>query len=155
MARDKTTEEICEIHDVERKTVQQWQKKGLPFTKSKSNKPNMFDAGEVAAFLRDNGLTGEIGRPTGPMSDQMAAAKLRKLNADADIYEMNRDQKKGLLVEKSENEKANTTKFTVIRNKLMAMPSAVAPSIVGLDAPEIEREIEQRIREILTELSRK
>jgi phage terminase Nu1 subunit (DNA packaging protein) len=152
--RDKTTADILETFDIKRNTLQQWIKKGLPYTKAKGKEQNKFDEGEVASWLKEKRMTATVGRPIGPMSEQLAAAKLRHLLAIAEIHEMKRDQQKGTLVEKSEAERSNVTKFTVIRNKLLGMPSAVAPSITGLDAPDIERELEDRIREILTELSR-
>lgn len=151
--RDKTAKEIMDVFEINRNTLQVWVRKGCPVTKSKIG-GNRFDETEVASWMKANGLTGKAGRPVGPMSEQLMAAKLRKENAMADKHEIEVARIKGLLVEKSQNEADNVKKFTVIRNKLLGLPASVAPTITGMNAPDIERELETRIREVLTELSR-
>lgn len=153
--RDKTTAEILDTFGINAQTLAGWIRKGCPCTKAKGRgKQNKFDEGEVASFLKEKGLTGAVGRPGGPLSEDLAAARLRKERAMADLNEIKVAKERGTLVDIAEQERSNIQKFTVIRNKLMGLPSAVAPSITGLDAPEIERILDERIRETLIELSR-
>jgi terminase small subunit / prophage DNA-packing protein len=155
MTRTQTTDEILEVIGINRQTLQAWVKKGCPCTKARGKgKQNKFDQFEVAAWMKANNLSGTVGRPTGPVSEQLAAAKLRKENAMAELHEIRVAREKGELVEKAEQERLNIKKFTVIRNKLMGLPAAAAPAIAGLEAPAIETALECRIRDLLAELSR-
>jgi phage terminase Nu1 subunit (DNA packaging protein) len=149
--RNISTDDVCALFDVDTRTVTRWVTSGCPC--DRSGKARKFNAGEVAAWMKENGITGERGRPLDP-NDQLKAAKIRKESALAERYEIELARAKALLVSKAEVEAGNITKFTVIRNKLMGMASSLAPSLEGLSVPEIERQIEARVVTVLKELSK-
>ena len=152
--RTQSTEEIIDAFDINRQTLARWVRQGCPCTRGRG-KSNLFDQGEVASWMKAKGLTGAVGRPGGPTSDKLAAAKLRKELAMAELHEIKAARERGGLIDRAEQERENVRKFTVIRNKLLALPATAAAALQGLNALEIQAALEARIRDALTELSRK
>jgi phage terminase Nu1 subunit (DNA packaging protein) len=153
MDRKQTTQDICETFDVNERTVANWVKRKCPCDKGGKGRLRMFDEGEVAAWIKDNGLVGKVGKPSGPLGDQLAAAKIRKELALAEKHELAVTERKALLILKSEAEQLNVAKFTVIRNKLLGLPSSAAPALLGKSVEEIQQLLRKRVEEVLTELS--
>jgi phage terminase Nu1 subunit (DNA packaging protein) len=151
--RDKTTEETCEEFEVDESTIKRWIERGLPCDREGRGVPRLFDFAEVAAWKIQNNVTGEAGRPA-ETDDALKAAKTRKELALAEKHEIELARVKGLLVDKAVVESANIQKFTVIRNKFLGLAASIAPMLEGQDPASIEVLLDQRIREILEELSR-
>jgi excisionase family DNA binding protein len=156
MTRTLTTTELCELFDITQKTVQRWVARGCPCDR-RSGKARMFNGDEVAAWMKENKLTGNVGAPseaTGPVGEQLKAAKLRKELAMAEKHEIALAREKGLLVEAAKVEAENVEKFTLIRNRLLGLPAQASSFLVGRSAVEIEGELDRRVKEILVELSK-
>jgi phage terminase Nu1 subunit (DNA packaging protein) len=153
-SRTLTDIDLAELFDVEDRTVRNWVARGAPC--SGKGIKRRFDGDEVAAWLKANGLTGAHGRPEEKFdpTDPLKLAKLRKENAMAEYREIQVGEKKGLLIDKAEAERFNVQKFMTVRNKMLGLSASVSPVLVGLSAPDIERVLDERITEILTELSR-
>jgi phage terminase Nu1 subunit (DNA packaging protein) len=157
MKREQTTADILEAFEINRQTLASWVRKGCPCTKPKTKgkgKQNKFDQNEVAAWMKSKNITGAVGRPGGPITEQLQKAKLRKETAMAELHEMRSAKERGLLVDRQEQERNNVKKFALIRSKFAALPAAVAPSLAGLTVPTIEAVLQTRIIEVLAELSR-
>jgi phage terminase Nu1 subunit (DNA packaging protein) len=154
--RDKTQQDIADIFDVTKKTINLWIKKGLPYSSSGTGRGNKnhFDETEVASWMKANHVTGVVGHPNQPTSERMAAAKLRNQEALANLNELKVAREKGILIERSEQEQNNVRKFTILKNKLLGLSSQVSAILAGLEAAEIQEELESRIREVLSELSK-
>ena len=156
ISRTLTDDDLAELMDVDERTLRNWKRLGCPCSRGRG-KDRRWNAEEVAAWKKTTGITGTKGRPedTTPASDPLKAAKIRKETALAERYEIATKRERGSVIDRSEVERANVQKFTTIRNKMLGLPAAIAPSLVGLQAPDIEKLLDDRITEILTELSRK
>ena len=160
MNRTLTTADLIELFDgIDKRTVTRWCADGCPHDGGGKGKPRLFNAEEVAAWMKKRGITGAVGRPpdveesTDP-EDPLRKAKIRKETAMADRYEVMAAREKGLLMPKADVEAATVRMATVIRNRLLGLPPALAPVVVGMTVPQAEHEIDARIRDILKELSR-
>lgn len=136
-----TQSEAASFFGVTRQTVLDWMNEGLPHKKRARNQVEI-DPKVAFDWVKTNKLT-----PRG-------GDRERKLRAEADLAEIERDKARGLLVEVTEVEKAMVEEFTRARTKLLAVPSKLAPQMVGLkSAPQARAMIEAHIWEALRELS--
>src|SRR4051794_4828265 len=103
--------------------------------------------------MKEINLTGTVGKPSEPMSEQLAAAKLRKELALAEKHEVSVASEKATLVLAADVERTSLERFTTIRNWFLSLPAVVSAPLVGRSALQIEHELEGRVKEILVELS--
>lgn len=88
------------------------------------------------------------------LTDPKTQAEVRKLNAEADIKELQRDEMKGELVNKSEIVAAYQDLVIRCRAKMLALPSRVTSQLVDMDDPlQIEGLLSDVVDEALNELS--
>lgn len=128
--------------------------KGAPHDKGGKGRPNKFDPAEVLTWMKSEGLTGKVGRPSLTQdSPDLEAARLRKENALAAKYELQVARERGLLVPADDVKRDWTSKVTTAKNKFVGMAAIITPLLEGRDAAERQTIIEGRIYEILTELS--
>ncbi len=82
-------------------------------------------------------------------------ARSRKLAAEAEIAEMQRDRMRGELIDISSVENVVAEEYGAVRSKLLALPGKLAP-MVAIEADEITCRdlIERGITEALDELAR-
>lgn len=80
------------------------------------------------------------------------SAQARKWRAAAEREELSLAREKGRLVDRAENEAANIRKFTLIRNKLLALPVRVSPMVEGKPVADVEHILTTEINLLLTEL---
>jgi hypothetical protein len=82
-------------------------------------------------------------------------ARSRKLAAEAEIAEMQRDKMRGELVDISSVESVVAEEYAAVRSKLLALPGKLAP-MVAIEADEIACRdlIERGVTEALDELAR-
>lgn len=94
------------------------------------------------------------GRPVDPDSpnQHFKSAQARKWRAAAEREELSLAREKGRLVDRAENEAANIRKFTLIRNKLLALPVRVSPMVEGKPVADVEHILTTEINLLLTEL---
>lgn len=151
MARTETSADVCDMFEISDRQLQRWVKKGVPHDGGGKGKPRKFNVDEVAAWMRDN----NVGTDDPDDPDELRAAKIRKENALADKHEIAVEVSRGLLVEAEAVEREWIRIATVIRTKLESLPASVAASLEGRSAVEIEHVLDDRIREVLTELSQR
>lgn len=149
-----TAAEAAEEIGISESTLRRYVQDGAPCDRLGRGKPNMFDAGEVVAWMRENGLSGKVGRPSEGDSPDLDAARLRKENALASKYELQVEKERGLLIDRAEVEQASARKVVAVRNKLMACGASLAPRLVGLTAAEIQETIDDYHRDICDEFAR-
>lgn len=101
-----------------------------------------------------NNVTGKVGKPSEPISEEIKAANLRKVQAMALSWELDNKQKQGLLVEKAEVEKASIAKITLVKNRLLGLGAKLAAELDGLNGAERQQRIDDEVQEILNEFSR-
>jgi hypothetical protein len=115
----------------------------------------MFDAGEVAAWMRANNVTGDPGRPTSPGSAEFEAARIRKELAMAVNWEHRNAEIEAATVNRAEYRQHWLAQLAVIKSKVRELLLGVAVECVGIDAGEIQSLIDGRIEQIFKELSAK
>jgi phage terminase Nu1 subunit (DNA packaging protein) len=151
--RVNTVDEVAAEFGQHANTVRKWVSKGCPCDRPGGNKPILFDLAEVAKWRRDQGLTGDPGRPANRETGDLQSARTRKENAMADWHELRVATAKKELLPAGEVEETWTRHVLAARSEIIEIPAAVAPQLVGLDAPEIQTILEARIRAVLTKLS--
>jgi hypothetical protein len=150
MKRENTVNEICEEFDITPITLNRWIDKGCPVTGTGRGKK--FDKGEVALWVKQNNISGKVGRPAAPISQAIQEATLRKILALAEGYEINIAKQLGELVLAEDAKAAITSQITVAKQKLINLGAAIAPSLEGMPASTIQTIIENRINEVLNEI---
>jgi phage terminase Nu1 subunit (DNA packaging protein) len=81
-------------------------------------------------------------------------SEARLAAAKADIAEMDRDGKRGTLIEADKVQSALTLMVTRVKSRLLRIPSSLAPMITGLTNPiEVQEKLNDRIREALEQLA--
>jgi hypothetical protein len=91
----------------------------------------------------------------GNVNAQREAAGLRMVEAEAALKEMELSRERGLLVSLADFEKMMTDLVVTTKAQFLAMPSRIAPELVGLESRLIVQEkLEKAIKEVLTTLSK-
>lgn len=83
-----------------------------------------------------------------------AEAIAREAVAKADLAEMERDEKRGKLIDKEEVDVAVADLVTTFRQSLENMPHRTAPELVGKDLDAIRATLKQEIHAALAEMER-
>ena len=133
--------ETASFFGVTRQAIRDWMTEGMPHTKSARNKVEI-DLKEAFEWVKAHKLT-----PRG-------GDRERKLRAEADLAEIERDKARGLLVEVAEVERQVVADYARVRARLLSVPTKLAPMMVGMkSAPQARSMIEAHIHEALAELS--
>ena len=122
--------------------------------------PNRDDVASrwAAARGRETGLqappaTGDPDEGEGESASRTYAdARARKEHAQADIAEMERDQKRGQLIERAAVEGAFEDILTTLRQSLEQQPHRVAPMLVGLELDALRATLKQENHTVLSAL---
>ena len=149
--RQASGQQVCEELDLTRQTLSGYVKRGCPCTKGRPGKPNLYDVGEVAAWMRQVGLTGQ--RSSHHSTDDLDAAKLRKEHAMAHNWELRNAELERRLIDFDEHLAIVRRLASTAANRLAGLPAAIAPSLVGLTAGEIQTELETQINAARAELA--
>lgn len=97
--------------------------------------------------LGKEGDTGEPGEQT------IASEKLRKMKADADMAEMDRDKQAGILQDEAAVVRMYAGRIIAVRAKMLGIPKKLAPQLVEMADPvEIETLIKAEVYGALREL---
>ncbi len=86
-------------------------------------------------------------------SKGLTAAKIRQTSADAELKEIAIAEQKGELVPIEVVIKVYGENITNIRAKILAMPTKLAPELVGKDLAAIQAKIKHEVYDILKELA--
>lgn len=112
----------------------------------------VYNAAEYLAWMEEEGLNGERGRPIEGDSPDLEAAKLRKENALAAKYELQVERERGLVVDRAAYRSEWIARISAAKNKLIGMPAQIAPALVGQDAGDIEHMLRDRLEQIIREI---
>lgn len=133
---------LAKLCGVTERTIQNWMKQGLPYVKP-SPRTVFFDLYKAIPWVRDNVWT--------PSLDD----KGRKLRAEADIAEMQRDNMQGKLLDAEEVKAMWTKDYAYVRGRLLAMSGTLAPQLVdGMTVAERKAVIDDGLYLVLDALSR-
>ena len=148
--REINKTEVADLFGVSIQSVDQWVRKGLGCRKA--GHEVIFNSAAVTAFLEKQAEARAIASNKPADADE---ARSRKLAAEAEIAEMQRDRMRGELVDISSVETVVAEEYGAVRSKLLALPGKLAP-MVAIEADEITCRdlIERGITEALDELAR-
>jgi len=111
----------------------------------KANKDGHYVIGDIVQHY--------ISRVRHNSADAETLARIRGLEAKASLAEIELAKQQQSLITISDATLTIGGSLSAIRSQLLAIPSKVAPQVVGLTAPEIEDELKKYIHELLNELS--
>jgi hypothetical protein len=151
--RDTLIEDAADELDLSIETLRRDVKRGAPY--SRDGRRIMFNVPELLRWREAHNLTGRRGRPAEVLSPDLAMARLRKENALASKYELQVAREKRELLPAPEVKKWIGEHIGEIRTRLLSLGDELTPSLEGRDAPERASIINERVREILTDLATK
>lgn len=166
--RGLTTDDLIDELGITKRSVNRWLAAGLPHDETPNGK--RFNLDEVHTWMLDNGRGTSRGRQFGQLQgpgghdienmdaietkEELLKAKLRKEIAQATRYELDVQQRRGELLEKSEVERGRLDRIARARAVLLGGPPTLAADLEGLNLEERERRIREWVLEALGELSR-
>lgn len=143
-------EELAHIFGVAVNTITAWLKQGLPFVEEgREGKAWQFNTADVIAWRVDS-VRERVGPKGAANFDEERA---RKMQADADMAEIERDRARGSVVEVCVIAEAVRREYATVRTRFGALPGSLAPRLDVERALEFQPVIAAAVDEILTELS--
>lgn len=133
-------------------TITDWKAAGMPH-RMKSGRP-VYVIRDVVRWLREEEK--RKARDESGLPDK-AIEEARKMRAQADIAEMDRDERAGLLVRRESVEAAQLKENTRARTKLLAIPNAHAQRLaddLGVPVRAVAKALDRVVRAVLEELAR-
>lgn len=141
--------EVARYRGVNLSTAKEWLAAGLPGKKTGNRW--QFEPAAVDKWLADRDGPAE---PENQPHVTLAEARRRKALADAELAEYELAEKKREVVPIEEAVEMLTREFSRVRQKLLALPSKLAPIVVAIkDQASAKEAIEAEITEVLNELS--
>ncbi len=139
-------QEIIEALDVSISSLNNYIQMGMPVAeRGKQGKPSLYDLEDCRAWLNENIKAG---------SEDMSAAKLRKLQAEASLAELELQRERSELVEIEEVAEQVADAFSRVRSKLLTIPTKTSGLVYALQTQrEVQAVLDEAIREVLLELS--
>ena len=143
--------------DVTPKTLRNYAKQGCPHEKRKGS--YVFQELAVKAWMKEKGYTGETGWPKGNKQTGTLASgepidpKERKLFWDAKAARVRAMKLEGTVLDADEVRTANMRKISAVKQGLLSLPSRVAGRLAHRNQREIEVELTDEVRLLLTEFA--
>lgn len=137
--------ELIQLLNIGMSQLRNYETAGMPIARRGGGKtPSLYKVSDVMDWIENKGNS----NPT------LAAAKLRKLEAEASLAELELQKERGMLIEIVEVTRIVEKEYATVRAKLLALPSKVSGIIYSLQTQrEVTDILDEHIREILTELS--
>jgi hypothetical protein len=130
----KTNVEICKTHGITDKTLQAWKNEGID-------------------IYNDEVMAERAARKHGASGNEMSAARLKKLQAEARSATMKADQLAGKLIELQEVEAAFTKLGAVAKSLLLRMQADLPPMLEGQSPSRMSQIIGESINSVLNQMS--
>lgn len=132
--------------------------KGLPFTTLEGKKHRLFPVVKCIEWLIINGYR-SLNMPINETAtyDEMDSQEARRRQdvVKAQMMELELAKEKGELISVEDIRKENERTLVAFRNRALALPTATAASLVGLETvAEAKQILEDAMYQLLTELSR-
>jgi excisionase family DNA binding protein len=160
-------EEVAREFGVHRRTIEAWQKQGLPA--HKKGNAYRFDPERVRVWMKANARTGEVGRPPeadalsgfgveagqpGALKERLGKAELAKRLALARLYNFKYEKERGNYLLASEVRTGSVQSLLAVRAGLMSLAGRLASQLYNRDVREIERRIDEACRQLLEDFAR-
>lgn len=153
MGKHVNRSELAEVFGKSLPTISTWVTKGCPVVeRGRRGKEWTFDTAAVADWLEQQTVANLQGDTSGLVMEE---AKRRKTAAEAALAELELAKAREQVIEASEVEKAWADLILSFRAKMLSVPPKMAPVvIVAVNVAEVERLLDDAIREALSELAR-
>ena len=146
----KTQVELADSLSVERKTIQRWLKvKGCPQARS-DGRYNVPEFREWAEKTGRRTATDESDD-----SEERARLEVRRLRTICERLDLELEIQKGSYTQNDEVARQVYRMVATARKVLGAMPSSLAPQVVGMTIPEAEKRIREQVDAVITQLHEK
>lgn len=144
-------ETLAQIMGVSLNTLNAWGKLGMPAVqRGGQGRAWTYNTADVIAWRIDQLVSKSTGG-SGPANFDTDRA--RKMAADADVAELERDKQRGRLVELDVIAQMVRSEYATVRTRFGALPGILAPRLDTARALEFQPVIAEAVDEILTELS--
>ena len=151
----RTAKEVAEFFGRHIRTIRNWTGRGMP------QQPDCYDLEAIEKWAATQGLISEskFRAPAfaGPGGDDSETVSLkdRRAQLEVEIKELDHEKKqleldvaRGKYVTVEEINASDRAKVTAVKRALLAIPRAMAPQLVGLEAREIEALLMDRMRDV-------
>ena len=150
--RTLSREELSDELDVHPDTIKRHHSRSNPPPHERRSGKCFYNAAEYLAWMDEEGLSGERGRPAGELPPDLEAARLRKEIALARKHELFNAREERLLIPIADVQQWIGEHIGRAKNKLIGMASALAPRLEGLDTGERQAEIEKYVEQVIGEI---
>ena len=149
MQKIVTTRELAEFLDVSARRIQQYVKDGI-IRNAGRGKFNLKEAVQDFYSYQFELERAKLKRKDASLDE----AYRRKMLAEAELKEMEVEQKKGELIEKQEVIESWQKILNILKTRLLALPTQIAQEVAGLRrVNEIKKRIEKNVMDALNEIS--
>lgn len=140
--------ELAEILGCSEESLTIWQKQGLPIlAKGAGKQGNTYNPAEVIKWMRRKD-SGE--KPATSIDEE----RQRKLRHEADMLEMENEEKRGELMKVQTVERDLIEKLSRFRARVLSIPKKLAPQVVAeRELAVVETLLETQLHEALNELA--
>ena len=144
--------DLARFYGVSLVTIGQWISKGCPFiTKGGMGKKWVLSSAEVTTWREDQIAQQALGDVSTLDLDE---ARRRKLAAEAALTELDLSHRRGDLIEIEYIAGLVGDEYANVRAKILALPTKLAPLLIGIESmAEVTEIIERGITESLEELT--
>lgn len=144
--------DLARMFGVSLPCIGQWIGKGCPYvSKGGPGRQWVFNSADVLSWREDQVAQMALGDTKSLDIDE---ARRRKLAAEAALVELDLAKRRGDVIEIEEVAGVVGDDYANVRAKLLALPSKLAPQIIGaVDAAECQALIERGVSEALEELT--
>jgi phage terminase Nu1 subunit (DNA packaging protein) len=133
-------------------TITEWVRRGCPVLERGSHgREYQFDTAAVIQWRMDC-LQAEMMERDGAAPD-FDRDRARKMQADADLAEIERDLARGRVIERREVLDAVTSEYATVRSRLGSLPGLIAPRVDPVRAVEVQGIVAGIVDDVLQELS--
>lgn len=143
--------ELAERWGIHQSNIDKYLVEGMPFL-TKGNKRDGLSTFDFEAC--NEWRNAKLGLQEGHEDETMKQARLRKLQAEASLAELELEQQKGTVVaiEDVAQEMANV--FSTVKTRLLALSAKLPGLVIGMTTErEMQDVIDREIRTVLTELT--
>lgn len=142
-------QELLEILNISRSSLNNYIAEGLPVAiRGKQGRASQYKLEDVQAWLASKN------KQSPEATEDMTAARLRKLQAEASLAELELQKERGELIEIAEVAKQLADAFARVRAKLLTIPTKTSGLVYASDSQrEVQKLLDDAVREVLEELS--
>ena len=134
--------QVAKLFKVDTRTVRNWIDAGMPVAKK-----GKYNLAEIVAWkmMREKPSSADAAGWIAKWHEARACITGYK----AELEEMKVKEFKGALISRGEVERGLVQVSIAIKQALLALPRAIAPRLIGLEAREIETVLRERVEEII------